>query len=192
MGMFRSVEMDLTCGRCGRSHRADVQFKTDDDWCEVYAIGDRVEELPNGEEWDGIAARFCPSCQKDHRAERERAMATVLMMWVRAGQLVLKLAEAEVPLTADEILARGGEKADAARRDATMYGLTLVLTGLCFLDREGAWLPTTKLHASLWPSLYRALNQQMQRLGWPAGDDLFREDLVVHLDEERRIRVHLR
>jgi hypothetical protein len=191
MGMFRSVQMDLSCERCGVSHPTEVQFKADDDWCQIYAAGDRVDDLPAGEEWQGIADRFCRPCREDHRAERERAAATVLARRVEAGKLVLMLPQAEAPLTADEILARGEEQAEAARRSTTLYGLTLVLTDFWFLDRDGAWLPTHRARTSWWPGLRDTLSAELHRRGWPAGDDIFREDLVVHLDQDGRIGVCL-
>ncbi len=144
--MYRSVGLDLLCGRCGRAHRAEVQFKTEDDQCETYAVGDLVEDLPVGEEWEGIADRFCPSCRDAHRAERERAAATVAAAMMRPGQLALKLAEAEAPLTADEILARGKEQAEVVQRSPVLHSLPLVLTDLSFLDH--AWLPTTSSRTS--------------------------------------------
>jgi hypothetical protein len=191
MGMFRSVQFDLSCQRCARSYEGDDQFKTEDDWCQVYAVGDRVEDLPVGQEWEGIADRFCASCRRDHQAERERAMATVLAGRVTAGQLALKLPEAGVPLTPDEILVRGEEMAEAARRSSTLYGSTMVLHDLHVVDPDGAWLPIAKLRDPLWPSLYRALHAELRRRGWPAGDELFREDLTVFLDQERRVQVHV-
>jgi hypothetical protein len=189
MGMFRSVQMDLSCQRCGRSHPAEVQFKTGKDWCEVHAVGDRVDDLPAGEAWEGIADRFCGSCQVEHRVERERAMATVLAALVRAGQLELKLAEAEAPLTPDELMARGEEQAEAARRSSVMHGMTLVLTGLCCLVPGDGW--TARFPTAQWLVVYEALHEEMRRRGWPHGDDSFREDLSVYLDGDRQLRVRL-
>jgi hypothetical protein len=189
MGMFRSVSMDLACQRCGAAHRAEVQFKTDDDWCQVYAAGDQVPDLPVGEEWEGIADRFCRSCHDDHRAERERAMATVVVALIEEGQLALRLAEAEAPMTAVEILARGEEQAEAARRTPLLYGATMVLSDLRVLGDEGTW--ATRLPADVWLQLYQALNEELRQRGWPQGDDSFREDLSVYLDQDRRIQVRL-
>lgn len=189
MGMFRSVHLDLICARCGATHRTDAQFKTGNDWCEDYHVGDRVEDLPVGEEWEGIADRFCRACREDHRSERERAMAAVLAARVRNAKLVLRLAEAEAPLTAEELLARGEEQAATARQTRTLYGLTMVLTGLSFLRDEGAWLPTTSIDKPWWPNVHQALHEELRRRGWPAGDDLCREDLMVFVDEDRRICV---
>lgn len=186
--MFRSVQMDLACQRCGSSCRAEVQFKTGDDRCEGYALGDHVDDLPVGEEWEGIADRFCAPCWEDHRAERERAMATIMAELVRAGRIELKLAEAEVPLTAEEILQRGEEKSRVARQGLAWFGTPLVLADLWFRNERGAWLPTTEMRER-WPPLHRALNEEMRHRGWPFGDDIFREDLIVGLDQDRRIRV---
>ena len=191
MGMFRSVEMDLSCERCGDNYRAEVQFKTEHDWCQVYTIGHFVEDLPVGEEWEGIADRLCRSCQENHRAEREVAMATVTAVMVRAGKLVLRSADVSTPMTADEIVARGEEKGRVAREALTLYGLSLLLSDLLFLNHDGTWLPTTRLRDSSWASLSQALDKEMRRLGWPSGDDLFRDDLMVYLDEERRVQVRL-
>jgi len=191
MGVYRSVEMDLACERCGRVHRTDIQFKTGEDRCQVYTIGEHVADLPVDEPWGGIAERWCRSCREDHWAERERAMATVVAAQVQTGQLAVKLARAKAALTADQITARGAERADAARRASTVYGSTLVLADLYFLDHDDVWLATTRLYPSRWPALYQALNHELRRLGWLAGDDSFREDLSVYLDEERRIQVRL-
>jgi hypothetical protein len=190
MGVFRSVSMDLACHRCGAVHRTEVQFKTGRDWCEVYTVGDRVEDLPVGEEWEGIADRFCRPCYDDHRAERERAMATVVAALAEGGQLALKMTEAEAPMTAVEILARGEKMAEAARQSPMLYGSTKVLSDLCVLGADGTW--ATRLPDSLWLQLYQALNEELRRRGWPQGDDSFREDLGVYLDQDRRIQVRLR
>jgi hypothetical protein len=189
MGVYRSVNLDLVCQRCGAAHQADVQFKTGRDWCEEYAIGDRVEDLPVGEEWEGIADRFCRPCEHGHRAERERAMAMVLAARVQAGQLGLKLADAQAPLTPEEILVRGEEKAEAARQSPMLYGSTMVLADLWCLGPDGTW--TSRLPDSWWLPLYEALQEELRRRGWPLGDDCFREDLAVYLDEEHRIRVRV-
>ncbi len=191
MGLFRSVVLELPCARCGSAHPTEVQFKTGRDWCESYAVGDEIDDLAVSEEWEGIADRFCPPCQKNRQAERERAMATVVAAKVRAGKLALKVANSEARMTPDEILARGEEKAETASRSPTLYGLTLVLSDLFFLNHDGTWLPTTQLHEASWSSLRQALQEEMRRLGWPHGDELFREDLSVYLDDDRRVQVRL-
>lgn len=191
MGMFRRVHLDLPCERCGDAHRAEVQFKTDSDYQESYDVGERVEELPLGEEWDGITNRFCPSCFDAYRAERLRSATRIAADLVRSGQLALM--EGESPLTADEILARG-EKI-GADPSSYYYGEQAVLGGLrALLRRDDAWLTESEWHEAYgsWQNvtLYPLLRTELRRRGWPCEDGPYREDLIVELDADRRILVY--
>ncbi len=189
MGMPRVIIMKLRCERCRGKHQAEVQFKAGRDRGEWYTAGDRVDDLPAGEAWEGLADRFCPACFAMFRAERERAMATLLAVMVRGGQLALKLRNAEAPLTPDEILARGESEAEAARESSSFGSHTQMLDGLCHLDSGGVW--SSRLPDSWWRDILDALSEEMRARGWPYGDDPWREDLQIRLDVDRRIWVNL-
>lgn len=181
--------MDLQCEHCCRAYPAEVQFKTDADYCEIYKTGDRLDDLPAGGEWEGIADRYCRECDDGHRAERERAMAAIVSAQVQAGDVTIGRGDGGSPLTAKEIQARGEEAAEAVRGTRTHYGITMLLTDLYWRDRYGAWLPIRDWFRGDWPQTHERLTEEMRRRGWPAGDGCFRKDLVVRLDEERRIWV---
>ncbi|MDC0668608.1 hypothetical protein [Nannocystis radixulma] len=81
--------MNLACQRCGRSYLARIQFKTGND-CDQYTPGQRVDDLPTDDFWEGIALRHCPPCHAEFRRERERAAADVLAAFVHDGRLALR------------------------------------------------------------------------------------------------------
>jgi hypothetical protein len=191
MGVFRLVEMDLTCERCGSAHQAAIQFKTGNDGCELHPLGERVDDLPPREEWEAIADRFCKACTADFLAEREHAMAKLVATEVQAGRLTLKAPDADTAMTADAILARGEEASSAVRKLLALHGATRVIGDLLFLRDDDVWMPIHQLPAMSWTALLQALGEELRRNGWPAGDDCYREDLMVYLDEDHRIQVRV-
>jgi hypothetical protein len=65
----------------------------------------------------------------------------------------------------------------------------MLLDGVGCLDEKGTW--NRRLPDGWWRPAFEALDEELRRRGWPAGDDCYREDLSVYLDESRRIQVRL-
>lgn len=189
MGLTRCIDMDLACQRCGRSYRARIQFKTGHDCDQCYTPGQRVDDLPTDDSWEGITVRHCPSCHAEFRRERELAAAAVLAAFVRDGRLALRPRRGGPLLDGDSLIALGAARAEAASRDCGLSFPPRMLHELSWPDPAGAW--TTRVEHVWSPTVHDAHDAEMRRRGWPDGGDPWREDLEIRLDDERRIHVVL-
>src|SRR5688572_28665149 len=90
MGMYRSIYADRTCEHCGGIFRAEIQFKTANDWCQTYELAQIVtpdKAFSPGEEYHACVDRYCAPCMLHHNIASCRAKYSVYASLIRDGQL---------------------------------------------------------------------------------------------------------
>lgn len=194
MGTFRSVYVELPCERCGAVRREEVQFKTGADRQQVYEAGDRVREddgLRRGERYAGAADRYCAACVGDWLGAEARALHEVLARYVEEGGLTVLDRTGEA-ITADEWRRRGPEYATRLSADDVRHRRSVlhhILAG-CQVFWEGKDVRTFRSAGlGIIPALNERVDVVLRDAGWVHGWDWLREDLVVAMDDDRRLRV---
>ena len=187
MGTYRSVFCSMTCERCAARYRAEVQFKTDDDWQEEYEDGQKIpptDGLAPGDGFDGVAERFCPNCERQWDAAHKGAMFEALAGYVAEGRLIMNYKPGKPPLTAEE-LRNHGQEAVVAIRSAADRGRKAFLT---FGEITWEGVAGGAMNEIFTRTLHADVTRALVSAGWPHGRDSLR-DLRVRIGHDMTISV---
>jgi hypothetical protein len=191
MGLFRTVCATLDCTRCGASFRADVQFKTGDDWDQRYEDGEVVSDLEAAEH-RGVTDSYCSACDDERAGVEVGAYRDALLELASSGAIRLSIESAEAaslfePLVAAARGRRVGELLIVPGGPPLPAGLEV------FLDEKRVWPlapgdnPWTTYQEPFWIALRTRMAAHMMAAGFPEPD--FGHDVIVKIDEGRAIRV---
>ncbi len=204
MGLYRSILAKMSCQRCGAAFEADVQFKTGNDYLEVYNEGDAVSDL-EPETFQGITAAYCKYCYarwaSDHfEAEREflvfavgsgaveARQATVVREKTARGAVELHVTPNGPPFTTEEIrrvvVPPPPGVFPALQSSLDVASIALFHAG----ERVHPRLPLSQGRSFFWDDMRDDVRRALSRRGWPLSNNHFIEVPVV-VDEGHRLRV---
>jgi hypothetical protein len=196
MGLYRSVYTELPCASCGVVRRVEVQFKTGDDGLEHYEAGDIAAEddtFKRGCMYEGIADRYCESCYRRWAGDSAEAQSAVVANCVESGRLEM-INRDTGPVTAERIREQGEERARQLRVGTAQGGPYVINFGHRDIEvhwdgrRAEVWNDAS---AALTEFVRRQVDDELLHAGWDGGDQQFRVDLHVYLDDEQCIRVRI-
>lgn len=102
MGLFRTLWTPLACDKCGQVERADIQFKTGDDYLEDYELNDVLDDLPPDSIFEGVAGHYCRSCDERFQQDMFDVQRELLADLVATG--VVTVTRSGALLSAQEVL----------------------------------------------------------------------------------------
>lgn len=195
MGVYRSILLELPCERCGVVRKEEAQFKTDDDWCQVYRPGDAVPDLAPGASFEACVDYYCRTCQRDLVLARSAVEHDVLARWIEAGVLLLRKAASAQPLTPEFVrgFARGFQPDPMEHplnlRPPRILDLAEVhWSGVTWRFRKKDWKqPRLPEEDEFRWSLQRTIHETLELQGWPTGSEWLREDVLAVVDDEGRV-----
>jgi hypothetical protein len=188
--MYRSLYTQLPCERCGRVRRVEIQFKTGQDRCERYDVGDRARDLEPGSAHEGCVRRFCHPCTYDYHLAESDAHHDVIAGLVESGRLAIADPCTGAPMTSAAVLRRGRFQAALLRRIALEH-MRVDPDGWPAASQQLTWdgVPLDRSRFNN-PEQFRflvhclgAVDQWMLDRGWRDGSDWLREDVTVWVDE---------
>lgn len=205
MGTFRTLKATLQCLKCDAPHNFDIQFKTGDDSAmSEYGIEDLADDIAPGV-YDGLADCFCTQCHRRWVDHEKRVHFDLLGDEVDAGLVTARRAtwrhgaldgrpelglvvtlDDEPPLTPRQIRALADVSDSAGWPN---FGARLIEA------RVTLWVGSARItpgqpqsdaaHATWWRPHQAAVTTRLQEMGWPSGDDQFREVSLEVMPDQR-------
>jgi hypothetical protein len=179
-----------------------VQFKTDDDYCEVYREGDRVADLPAGAVYEGISDVHCVSCADLRAADVIRSYREALQAMTSEPDVELsigpdalrgpgghvELARHFAPLIETARERRTGDIHVVPRRPPIPSTLRIVAGRRIVWPLPAEANPWTAYDSVFWRRLQARVVEELLSRGWSPADDDGR-DVAVRIDADQRIAV---
>lgn len=195
MGVYRSILLDLPCERCGVVRQEEAQFKTDDDWCQVYRPGDAVPDLRAGASFEACVDYYCRACHRDLVLAGSAAEHDVLARWIETGLLLLREDDSAQPLTPEFVrgFASGfqpepGEHPLNLRPPRVLDQVEVHWSGARWRFRKKDWTqPRLPEEGEFWRALRLTVHEALELLGWPNGSASLREDVLAVVDGDGRL-----
>lgn len=185
----------MTCEQCGAPHRSDVQFKTDEDWQEVYENGQQVPEddgLAPGQSFDGCVNRFCPDCYRRWRADNAGESMEVLARYVEQGRLTVRAKDAPVYRTAKDLRGLGQATRQAILDDPTdgRQFPKIYYDRFAWDGEELANMGSRDGTGADFAARRQAdVGKALEAAGWPLGKNWLRRGLQVCIGDDMKIIV---